>query len=173
MKKITAFSGSLSSSSINEQFLAYIKNHYQLRQINIVDLKSLDIPTYSPITEQHGFPEGVQKLNNEIASNEVILIATPEHNGNMTGHLKSTLDWLSRIHRDFLKDKPVFIVGTSPGRSGAVESIENVRKFVIRLGGNFIDSYSLPSFGHAFENGELIEEHAETLNAFVVKLKSS
>ncbi len=171
--KISALSGSLSSESINEKLVEYIKSTYDVEGLALIDTKTSAIPSYSAdIEKNHGIPQAIKDLNKEIGISDVLLIATPEHNGNMTAHLKSILDWLSRENRDFIKDKRVFIVGTSHGRSGAAESIENVRKFVVRLGGNFIDQFSLPSFGHVFENGVLIEEHSEKLNPFVEKLKS-
>lgn len=170
--KIIALSGSLSSTSINEQLVQYIQKTYALNELELIDNKSLEIPTYSTDLESNeGIPVSIKSLSEVIISAEILLIVTPEHNGNMSAYLKSMLDWLSRENRDFMKDKPVFIVGTSTGRSGAAESIENVRKFVVRLGGNFIDQFSLPSFGHVFENGVLIKEHADKLDLFVEKIK--
>lgn len=172
MKKILAFSGSNSSTSINHKLLEYIQQTFQLENLELISLKSLKVPMFGVDDEKNGFPAQLVTLQEAIQSADILLIASPEHNGNMTSYLKSTLDWLSRINRDFLLEKPVFIVGTSPGRGGAMSSIENLKKFVTRLKGNVIQEFSLPSFNHSFENGKLVDEFQSSLNQFIDALKN-
>lgn len=171
MKKILAFSGSNSSESINHQTLEYIIRTSRLEHIELISLKSLNVPMFGVDEEKNGYPAQLVTLHESIQSADILMIATPEHNGNMTSYLKSTLDWLSRINRDFLLEKPVFIVGASTGRGGALSSIDNLKKFVIRLKGNVLSEFSLPSFNHSFENGELIPELQPAYNQFIETLK--
>lgn len=171
MKKILAFSGSNSSESINHQLLEYIIRTSRLEHIELISLKSLNVPMFGVDEEKKGFPAQLVTLQESIQSADILLIATPEHNGNMTSYLKSTLDWLSRINRDFVLEKSVFIVGTSPGKGGAISSIENLKKFVLRLKGNVVAEFSLPSFNHSFEKGELINEIQPAYTQFIEKLK--
>lgn len=172
MAKILAFAGSNSSTSINHQLLKYIQSNY-LPEMKLVELCSFEVPMYSMDTELNsGIPLTVQNLHVEIKHADLLLLSTSEHNGSYTSYFKSTMDWLSRFDRDFVKEKPVFIAGTSPGRGGASNSIELSKRLMERLGATVKQTFSLPSFGHVFENGKLIEEHESRLADFITTVKS-
>ncbi len=171
MEKILAFAGSNSSQSINHHLLEYIQKHH-LPEMEILTIRDWDLPLFGEDLEKRiGSPEDIVKLYDRIQATDKLIIATPEHNGNMTAFLKSTLDWLSRKDRDFLSSTPVFICGTSRGRSGAMGSIENLTKLVNRLGGTVAATFSLPSFGHVFDDERLVDEQAERLEAFTASIK--
>lgn len=172
MKKIVAFAGSNSSQSINHALLEYIKAHH-LPEMELLAIREWDLPLFGvDLEHQIGSPTDIVRLYDAIQSADKLIIATPEHNGNMTAFLKSTLDWLSRRDKDFLVSTPVFIVGTSRGRGGAGSSIENLVRFVNRLGGTVGSTFSLPSFGHVFENEHLVDAEATRLNDFITLLKN-
>ena len=172
MSKILAFAGSNSSTSINQELLQYVQKTYTLSEMKIISLRSLDIPMFGVDAEkENGYPKAISDLSKQIVEASKLVIATPEHNGNMTSYLKSTMDWLSRLDKEILKEKQVFILGTSPGRGGALGSIENLKKLVLRLGGEVKAEFSLPSYGHSFENGKMIAEHSIKLDEFISKLK--
>lgn len=167
MSKILAFAGSNSSSSINHQLLHYIKENH-LSELGLKELRTLNVPMYSIDEEKElGIPQCIKDLYEEIQQSDSLLIATSEHNGNYTAYFKSTMDWLSRFDRNFVKDKRVFICGTSTGRGGAQGAIESAVKLVERFGANVPATYSLPSYEYSFENGKLIEEHALKLKEFI------
>lgn len=171
MSKMLAFAGSNSSTSINHQLLKYIQSHH-LPNIHLIELRSFEIPMYSIDVEKNtGIPQTIKNLYEEIQNADSLLVSTSEHNGGYTSYFKSTMDWLSRLDRDFVKGKNVFVCGTSPGRGGAQGSIESSKKIFERLGANVIATYSLPSFGHSFEDGKLIEEHALKLKEFSAKVE--
>jgi len=173
MFKILAFSGSNSSTSINYEFLQFIQSSYSLSEIEIVSLKSLEIPMFSvDIEKESGIPATIVEISKKIQSASKIMIATPEHNGTMTAYLKSSIDWISRHNKELLKEKKVFILGTSPGRGGALGSIEQLKKLLTRLGAEIVAEFSLPSYNHSFENGKLITDKSLELDAFVSKLIS-
>lgn len=173
MSKILAFAGSNSSTSINHQLLEYIKNEH-ISQLNLLELRKFAVPMYSIDVENNkGIPQTIKNLYEEIKNADILLVATSEHNGSYTGYFKSTLDWLSRFDRDFVKDKKVFICGTSTGRGGAKGSIESTVKLFERFGAEIVATYSLPSFEYVFENGKLIEEHRLKLQEFISNLIDS
>ncbi len=172
MSNILAFAGSNSSTSINHQLLKYIQNNY-LPDLNLIELRSFEVPMYAMDTELNsGIPLTVQNLHAEIQNADRLLLSTSEHNGSYTSYFKSAMDWLSRFDRDFVKEKKVFIAGTSPGRGGAANSIELSKRLMERLGASVQETFSLPSFGHVFENGKLIEEHESRLADFITTVKS-
>lgn len=172
MSNILAFAGSNSSTSINHQLLKYIQNNY-LPDLNLIELRSFEVPMYAMDTELNsGIPLTVQNLHAEIKNADKLLMSTSEHNGSYTSYFKSAMDWLSRFDRDFVKEKKVFIAGTSTGRGGAANSIELSKRLMERLGASVQTTFSLPSFGHVFENGKLIEEHESRLADFITTVKS-
>lgn len=173
MNKILAFGGSNSSQSINYQLLYYVQEHC-LPEMELLDIRSWDLPLFGVDLEREiGSPDDIIRLYDKIQSCDILLIGSPEHNGNMTAFMKSTLDWLSRKDREFLNNCKVYIMGTSPGRGGAQNSLANLSRFVERVSGQVPESFSLPSFGHVFEEGKLIPEHATRLASFISQLKSN
>ena len=174
MSKIIAFAGSNSSTSINHELLQFINKKYAIEGFELLNLRQYDTPMYSiDVENESGHPKSMIALEAELAKSNILMIACSEHNGNMTSYLKATLDWLSRVNRDFLKDKKVFLVGTSPGRGAAANSIQNVSNFVERLNGTVANTFALPSFGHAFEDGNLLAEYATDLDQFIETLKNA
>ncbi len=171
MSKILAFAGSNSSASINHQLLEYIRKEY-LPGMDLLELRKLNVPMYAIDTEKNtGIPSCIKELHARIKDADVLLVATSEHNGSYTSYFKSTMDWLSRFDREFVKGKKVFICGTSTGRGGAKGSIESSQKIFERLGAAVVATYSLPSFEYVFENGRLIKEHELQLKEFSTRVE--
>ena len=68
-------------------------------------------------------PAAVQTLRDEVARADALMVATPEYNFGIPGVLKNALDWLSLPHGgSALHEKPVVLIGTSPGRLGTARS---------------------------------------------------
>ncbi|MEM9717579.1 MAG: NAD(P)H-dependent oxidoreductase, partial [Pseudomonadota bacterium] len=65
-------------------------------------------------------------LSDQIKAAEAVVIASPEYNKNLTGVLKNALDWVSRTKGGPWKDKPLALVGASPGREGAARAMHSV-----------------------------------------------
>ncbi|MEZ4253938.1 MAG: NADPH-dependent FMN reductase [Polyangiales bacterium] len=80
------------------------------------------IPLYDGDLEaEHGLPDAVRTLKEQIAAADGLLLVTPEYNNGIPGVLKNAIDWLSRPASDLERvfgDKPVAILGASPGRFG-------------------------------------------------------
>ena len=70
-----------------------------------------------------------------------MLIATPEYNGSLPGQLKNALDWASRPHAtNPFRNKPVAVVGASPGGFGAVWAQADARRILARMGARVLDA---------------------------------
>ena len=159
--KTIAFAGSNSSKSINHQLAVYAAS--LIDGAEIIKLTDFDIPMYAiDLEEAEGIPHEVNKLANTLAEADQLIISVAEHNGNMTSFLKSTLDWLSRNNREFLKDKKIVLLSTSPGGRGGASALEAVNKILPFFGGEIVSSFSLGRFYDVFENGMLkdIEQNA-------------
>jgi chromate reductase len=79
------------------------------------------IPLFSEDREHAGAPGfgAVQRLREQVARADGVLIATPEYNQSIPGVLKNAIDWLSRpLPDEVLIGKPVAVIGASGGRWG-------------------------------------------------------
>ncbi|MAT85280.1 MAG: NADPH-dependent FMN reductase [Gammaproteobacteria bacterium] len=90
-----------------------------------LEVAGLDgIPLYDGDLEAaEGIPPAVAALKDRIAAADGVVIATPEYNGSMPGVLKNAVDWCSRPPEDqarVLRDRPVAMLGATPGRLGTI-----------------------------------------------------
>lgn len=95
----------------------------------------LNVPFYDADVEEQGFPQPVQELAAAIAAADGMIIVTPEYNGYFSGTLLNVLDWMSRSINDkkVLVNKPLAIMGVSPGGNGAVRALEQTKHMGVNL----------------------------------------
>lgn len=158
MKKILALTGSNSKNSINQQLLTYTATLFEMVKLDVLDIHKMDIPIYGIDRERvFGIPEPVISLINNMRGYDGFIIASPEHNGQTTAFFKNLLDWMSRYKRNFLSNKPLLLMSTSPGGKGGANNLEIMKKFTPFWGASTTFTYSLPFFRDNFdtENGLL------------------
>ncbi|MBI6117781.1 NADPH-dependent FMN reductase [Salegentibacter maritimus] len=178
MKKILAFAGSNSSTSINFQLLQHVAKRLAGHDIKIQDFSQYELPLYSADREREkGIPVSVKIINRIIQEHDALLLAVNEHNGNVSAYFKNMIDWLSRLDRNFLANKRILLISTSPGRRGAASALEYTKGILPRFGGEVIESFSLPSFQDNFKNGKILNEVLDmgiedVLTTFSHQLKS-
>ena len=64
-----------------------------------------------------------------------MLVATPEYNHGIPGVLKNALDWASRPRvTSPLKDKPVAVMGASPGKGSTARAQAQLREAFVFTG---------------------------------------
>jgi chromate reductase len=130
---IGLLSGSLRNDSYNTQFLKELEgsigSEYTYVDITNIPSYNEDIPT----------PDSVLRLRDQVHDLTALVIATPEYNGSVPGHLKNALDWLSRPHPDnALRGKPIAIYGLSTGIFGAVWAQADLRKVLGIIGAKVV-----------------------------------
>jgi len=163
MKTIVVMAGSNSEKSINKKLAIYAAS--QVANVNIVeaDLNKYSLPIYGIDTEnENGFPENVLKLNELLNTADGFVISLAEHNGSYAAAFKNTFDWLSRFNREVWKNKPMFLMSTSPGGRGAKTVLEMAKTSFPRLGGNIIADFSLPFFNDNFSENGLADKDLNT-----------
>jgi chromate reductase len=90
--------------------------------------------------EEGHAPASVQRLRAAIGAADAVLIATPEYNHSVPGHLKNALDWVSRPYAtNTLRNKPVAVMGASTGVFGAVWAQADLRKVLAAIGARVVD----------------------------------
>ena len=120
MNRILGISGSLRKSSYNSALLRAAQGLFP-EEIDIGEIRA--IPMYNGDLEDAGVPEPVLVLQKQLTDAAGLLLLSPEYNNSMPGVLKNTIDWLSRPSaaiKNVFRDKPIAIIGASPGGFGTV-----------------------------------------------------
>ena len=165
MKKILAFAGSNSKTSINKQLAVYAASNIKDITFDVADLNDYPLPVFSLEEEEKGFPKSAVAFNDLLGSYDGFVISLAEHNGSYAAVFKNIFDWTSRIDRKVFKDKPLLLMASSPGARGGASVLETAAATFPHLGGNIVAKFSLPNFYDNFKDGELINlELKESLN---------
>jgi chromate reductase, NAD(P)H dehydrogenase (quinone) len=141
--RVLALSGSLRRDSYNTRLLRAAAEvappGFELELYPAADLAA--VPPYDADAEDEGTPEPVIALKRAIAGADALLVATPEYNSSIPGHLKNALDWVSRpIRESPLRGKPAMVIGASTSAYGALWAQAELRKVLGILGGRMIEA---------------------------------
>ncbi len=133
-----AISGSLRRGSYNT---AALRAAAELAPegVTITEESLADIPVYNDDLKAAGFPAAVTRLQQAIASADAVLIATPEYNYSVSGVLKNAIDWVSRTDPQPFANKPVAIMGASPGAFGTARAQYDLRKMFVYLDAHLLN----------------------------------
>jgi len=169
MTKLIGIAGSLRKASYNT---ALLRAAAQLApagtEVEIASIKG--IPLYDgDLESERGIPAPVSALKEKIASADGLLLVTPEYNNSMPGVLKNAIDWLSRPADDIERvfgNKPVAIMGATPGRGGT-RLAQNAWLPVLRTLGTrawFGEQLYVAGAGQVFDaEGRLVDEKVKKL----------
>jgi chromate reductase, NAD(P)H dehydrogenase (quinone) len=157
---VLAIGGSLRAGSFNRRLIeaAPAIAPPSLRISVYDDLAS--VPLFSEDLEIAGVPSGVEQLRRAVASVDGLLIATPEYNQSLPGVVKNMVDWLSRGEPVMLEDKPVAILGATPGAWGTRIAQSQLRHALAACGAIVMPAPQIYLHGAAdlFDpNGRLID----------------
>ncbi len=126
MLTLLGIPGALRQGSTNRLLLAQARLAFGKAKQTEADLR---LPLYDgDLESEKGIPAKVQKLADQIAAADAIVIATPEYNKAPPGVLKNALDWVSRTKGGPWKGKPVAVISAAGGRGGGDRS-----QFALRL----------------------------------------
>jgi NAD(P)H-dependent FMN reductase len=123
MTRIVGISGSLRRGSFNAALLrAAAEAAPEGTRVEIATIR--DIPLYDGDVEaRSGIPAVVRELKDRIAAADGLLLVTPEYNNSIPGVFKNAIDWLTRPPADIPRvfgDRPVALMGATPGRGGTL-----------------------------------------------------
>jgi chromate reductase len=159
--KVLGISGSLRRDSYNTKLLRVAEELFP----NVVDFelweRLKEVPPYDEDDDVQPAPAAVAALRAAIAGADAVLIATPEYNSSIPGHLKNAVDWVSRpLAANPLRNKPVAVIGASTGAFGAVWAQAELRKVLAATGARVVEADVALGHAHAkFDGaGELVDE---------------
>ncbi len=129
--KIFTMGASLRKESFNKK-LSYCASELLKRmdgiEVDAALFNEFSMPVYDgDLEEMNGIPEGARKLIERVRAVDALVISTPEYNGGIPGALKNAIDWVSRDTPNAFEDKPLLLIGASPGGLGAVRSLWHTR----------------------------------------------
>lgn len=138
--RVLAISGSLRRGSYNTKLLraavALAPEGLEIQLAHGLD----EIPAYNDDRRDRP-PEAVVGLREQIAAADGVLVATPEYNSSIPGHLKNAFDWLSRpLASSPLRFKPAAVTGASTGLFGAIWSQAETRKVLAAIGARVVET---------------------------------
>ena len=173
--KILAFAGSNSTVSINKKLVTFASTFFSDDEVEILDLNDFEMPIYKREIElASGTPQKALDFAAKIDECDLILLSTPENNGNFPAVFKNLMDWISRIKgRKIFDGKPMFLMATSDGGRGGASVLEIAEKRFPFDGAEVIEIFSLPKFSEYFdaEKGIVNEEKLEEFKEKVQKVK--
>lgn len=179
MKKVLALGASNSSRSINKSLAHYTAQLIENVELELIDLNDYEMPIFSIDREEaNGIPDEAKRFKALIAEADGIIISFAEHNGAYSTAFKNILDWCSRVEKSMWNNKPMLMMGTSPGGRGARTVIDLAVSRAGFMDGNVVAEFSLPFFSKNFnaEEGIIDEplkmEHQAALSAFVEALEA-
>ncbi|QCE42685.1 NADPH-dependent FMN reductase [Psychroserpens sp. NJDZ02] len=171
MKKIIAFGGSNSSTSINKQLATYASSLLENVSVEVLDLNNFEVPIYGVDLEAaSGFPDKAKQFFDKITDSDGVVVSLAEHNGAYTAAFKNLLDWLSRIEVKVFQDKPMLLMSTSPGPRAGQSVFDMAADRFPRHNANIVATFNLPSFNDNLKDGTIV--NAE-LNKGLIKAVST
>jgi len=175
MKKILAFGGSTSKTSINKQLASYAASLINDTNFKVIDFNDYKAPIYSTDEEANGFPEDLVALSESMKDFDGYVVSLAEHNGSYAAAFKSILDWLSRINREIFNNKPVLLMSASPGGRGGASVLSNAAAYFPHAGASEVFTFSFPNFYDNFKdekisNQDLNSNLLEKISEFQVNL---
>ncbi len=174
--KILAFAGSNSTVSINKKLVTFSSTFFPDDEVEILDLNDYEISLYKREVEiEKGIPKPAENFAGKIDECDLILLSTPEHNGNFPAVFKNLMDWISRMKgRKIFNGKPMFLMATSDGARGGARVLEIAEKRFPFDGAEILETFSLPKFSENFneEKGIINEEKYKELKEKIENIKS-
>mgnify|MGYP001553965475 FL=1 len=173
--KILAFAGSNSTVSINKKLVTFASTFFSDDEVEILDLNDFEMPIYKREIElENGIPQKALDFAAKIDECDLILLSTPENNGNFPAVFKNLMDWISRIKgRKIFGGKPMFLMATSDGGRGGASVLEIAEKRFPFDGAEVLEIFSLPKFSEYFdaEKGNKKKKKLEEFKEKVQKVK--
>lgn len=162
--KVLTFSTSNSKHSINKKLAFYATQQINNADISLIDINDFEMPIYSEDREKEsGIPQLAHDFYNAIGAADSIVMSFAEYNGSYTSAYKNLFDWTSRIDMKVFQNKPVLMLSTSPGPSGAQSVLAAAQASAPYFAAKVIGAISLPSFYENFDSERSIVTN-ETFN---------
>ena len=174
MTTLLGLSGSLRAASFNTKLMKAAAARFAPDTFVEGDLR---FPLYDgDLEDREGIPEAVQRLSDQIAEADAVIISTPEYNKAPSGVLKNALDWVSRTEGNPWAEKPLAIMSATAGRAGGERTQFALRLMMVPFRTRIIQGPEVlvgNASEHFNEAGELMtESYQKFLDDLMGRLKA-
>ncbi len=171
------FSASLRAASLNTRLARLAARVVEAHggTVDVATMADFDCPSYSQDAQAgDGFPTGAAELKRRLGATDAFVIASPEYNVSMPGHLKNAIDWASRYRPQPFHGRHGLLVSASPSMAGGNRALWSLRIPLEHLGARlYPDMFSLAQAHQAFDpdgglaNPQLGERFESTIVGFM------
>jgi NAD(P)H-dependent FMN reductase len=175
--RVLLFSASLRADSLNTRLARLARSALEKAGATVdwALMREFDAPSYDQDVETgSGVPPGPRELHRRLETCDAFVIATPEYNASMPGHLKNAIDWVSRIRPQPFNARHGLLLSASPSMAGGNRGLWALRVPLEHLGARvFPDMFSLAQAHKAFDgagalvDGQLAARFEENLRGFL------
>lgn len=162
--KLLGISGALRKESSNTKLVREAARLFGEAEFTLADL---NLPLYDgDLEDAEGIPAAVQRLADQIAEADAVVISGPEYNKGITGVLKNALDWVSRTEGKPWQGKPVAIMSSAAGRAGGERTQMMLRWCMVAFRPRILQGpevFLAKGRSQFDEDGRLTDEFAEKL----------
>jgi NAD(P)H-dependent FMN reductase len=148
------FSASLRKDSLNTRLAKIAASLIEKNggKVDYATMSEFDCPSFNQDLESEGQqPPGAVEFKNRILANQAFIISSPEYNGTMPGHVKNTIDWVSRVRPQPFNEKNALLMSASPSMAGGNRALWSLRVPFEHLGTRvYPDMFSLAMAHKAF-----------------------
>jgi chromate reductase len=152
--RFLVFSGSLRNDSLNTRLakLAVLEIEKNGGKVDYASMSEFEAPSFNQDQEEKGIlPEGTTEFRKRLLANDAFIISSPEYNASIPGHLKNSIDWVSRIHPQPFNERHALLMSASPSMVGGNRGLWSLRIPLEHLGARvFPDMFSLSAAHKAF-----------------------
>jgi chromate reductase len=167
--------GSLRAGSYNRKLMHEAASRFGAADFTVGDLR---LPLYDGDEEaEHGIPPKVQRLADQVAAADAVVLACPEYNQAPAGVVKNALDWISRVEGAPWRDTPVAMMTAAAGRAGGARAQFALRQWMVPFRPWVIPGPEIMVAGASREfdaEGRLTSErYAEALDELMAQLRAA
>ncbi len=143
--------------------------------VDLADMHAFSCPPFDQdVEEAQGIPEPARLLHDRLLANDAFVIASPEYNGSMPGHLKNVIDWVSRFRPQPFSGKHALLLSASPSMAGGSHGLWALRIPLEKLGSNVSPAMFSLATAHtaldadgAIKDPTLAKRFEDTLTGFM------
>lgn len=152
MPSILAFSGSNSSTSINQRLVEAAAEKVPSGSVTVISINDYPMPIYGIDREREGIPDETLALLERIHEADGFIISSPEHNGTVPAVFKNVVDWMSRVEKKVFGFKPTLLMSTSPGGGGGKTNLLHLAETLMpRWGADVCATFCMGNFGENYD----------------------
>jgi NAD(P)H-dependent FMN reductase len=154
--RLLVFSASLRKDSLNTRLAelarSVIEGHGA--SVEFATMRDFDGASYDQdLEDREGLPRGPRELHRRLEATDAFVIASPEYNASIPGHLKNAIDWVSRVRPQPFNARHGLLMSASPSMAGGNRGLWSLRIPLEHLGARvFPDMFSLAQAHKAFQD---------------------